>query len=262
MLWIAVHLPQLSLESFAATVNPAWRDRPMALIEAHRITQVDARAAQLGIQPGAKRATALALAGDLVLGQADPARDAQALQAAALCGAFVHSDGVRASLRQLGRRRTGRAARGASQLAFFQRPSQDWSIACSACCIRSATGCSSRARPRRSVQPCSRAGAVTSCTARTAATSARCNAFLTMRRCGCSAPAANTGKRCKAWACGSSPTCGICRARGWRGASAPRCWPISTVRVAMRRIRASRSSAQKYSSSASSCSHEPTTRSR
>lgn len=83
MLWIAVHLPQLSVESFAATVNPAWRERPMALIEAHRITQVDARAAQLGIQPGAKRATALALAGDLVLGQADPARDAQALLAAA-----------------------------------------------------------------------------------------------------------------------------------------------------------------------------------
>jgi protein ImuB len=83
MLWIAVHMPQLSLESFAATVNPAWRDRPMALTEAHRVTQVDARAARLGIQPGAKRATALALAGDLVLGQVDPARDAQALQAAA-----------------------------------------------------------------------------------------------------------------------------------------------------------------------------------
>jgi protein ImuB len=83
MLWIAVHLPQLSLESFAATVSPAWRERPMALIEAHRIAQVDARAARLGIQPGAKRATALALAGDLVLGQSDPARDALALQAAA-----------------------------------------------------------------------------------------------------------------------------------------------------------------------------------
>lgn len=81
MLWIAVHLPQLSMESFAATVNPAWRGRPLALIEAHRITQVDARAAALGVQPGAKRATALALAGDLVLGQADPVRDAQALQA-------------------------------------------------------------------------------------------------------------------------------------------------------------------------------------
>jgi protein ImuB len=81
MLWIAVHLPQLSMESFAATVDPEWRGRPLALIEAHRITHVDARAAELGVQPGAKRSTALALAGDLVLGQADPARDAQALQA-------------------------------------------------------------------------------------------------------------------------------------------------------------------------------------
>jgi len=79
-LWIAVHLPQLSLESFAATVNPAWRERPMALIEAHRITHADAHAARLGIQPGARRSTALALASDLVLGQADAARDASALQ--------------------------------------------------------------------------------------------------------------------------------------------------------------------------------------
>src|SRR5262245_32788550 len=81
MLWIAVHLPQLSLESFAATVDPAWQSRPLALIDAHRITQVDASAAALGVQPGAKRATALALASDLVLGEADTIRDAQALQA-------------------------------------------------------------------------------------------------------------------------------------------------------------------------------------
>ena len=81
MLWIAVHLPQLSLESLAATLDPAWQGRPLALIDAHRITQVDARAAALGVQAGAKRATALALASDLVLGEADAARDAQALQA-------------------------------------------------------------------------------------------------------------------------------------------------------------------------------------
>jgi protein ImuB len=81
MLWIAVHLPQLSLESFAATVDPAWQGRPLALIEAHRIMQVNARAAALGVQPGTKRATALALASDLVLGEADAVRDAQALQA-------------------------------------------------------------------------------------------------------------------------------------------------------------------------------------
>lgn len=83
MLWIAVHLPQLSLESFAATVDTAWRQRPLALVEAHRITQADARAAALGVQPGVKRATALMLASDLVLGQADATRDAQALRAVA-----------------------------------------------------------------------------------------------------------------------------------------------------------------------------------
>ncbi len=81
MLWIAVHLPQLSMESFAATLDAATRRRPLALIEAHRITHVDARAADLGVQPGARRSTALALAADLALGQADPGRDAQALQA-------------------------------------------------------------------------------------------------------------------------------------------------------------------------------------
>jgi protein ImuB len=83
MLWIAVHLPQLSLESFAATVDPAWRHRPLALVEAHRITQADARATALGVLSGIKRATALMLESDLVLGQSDSARDAVALQAVA-----------------------------------------------------------------------------------------------------------------------------------------------------------------------------------
>lgn len=92
MLWIAIHLPQLSLETFAATLEPGLRDRPLALIETHRITQVDARAAALGIRPGLRRATALALAGDLLLGQADAARDAQALQAVAFAAlAFTPS---------------------------------------------------------------------------------------------------------------------------------------------------------------------------
>jgi protein ImuB len=81
MLWIAVHLPQLSLESLAATLDATQRQRPLALIEAHRITRADARAAALGIQRGDKRATALALVPDLVLGQADASRDALALQA-------------------------------------------------------------------------------------------------------------------------------------------------------------------------------------
>lgn len=81
MLWLAVHLPALSLESFAATLPAEAQSRPLALVESHRITLVNARAAALGVKPGQKRATALALAADLLLGAADASRDAQALNA-------------------------------------------------------------------------------------------------------------------------------------------------------------------------------------
>jgi protein ImuB len=83
MLWLAVHLPCLSLEAFAATLPAADRERPLALVAAQRITAVNAAAAACGVQPGLKRATALALAADLRLGQVDAARDVAALQAVA-----------------------------------------------------------------------------------------------------------------------------------------------------------------------------------
>ena len=86
MLWIALHLPLLSLESFAATlaaaggVEPgAVAARPIALLEAHRIVSANAAARALGVKPGLKRATALALAPQIVLGQADAGRDVAAL---------------------------------------------------------------------------------------------------------------------------------------------------------------------------------------
>ena len=82
MLWIALHLPLLSLESFAATLAASRGDaaeRPIALLEAHRIVSVNAAARALGVKPGLKRATALALAPQIVLGQADAGRDAAAL---------------------------------------------------------------------------------------------------------------------------------------------------------------------------------------
>src|SRR5690349_2392856 len=110
MLWIGLHLPALSLESFTATL-PAGGG-PVALVEAHRIVQADAAARALGVQPGMKRATALALAPELVLGQAEAARDAQARVAIAHAAlAFtpvvaLSDDGVRlevqASLRCFG----------------------------------------------------------------------------------------------------------------------------------------------------------------
>ncbi len=83
MLWIALHLPLLSLESFAATLPPETGGPALALLDANVIHSANAAARALGVKPGIKRATALALAPQLTLGQADPARDAQALSAVA-----------------------------------------------------------------------------------------------------------------------------------------------------------------------------------
>ena len=84
LLWIALHLPLLSLESFAALlpVNES-ADRPIALLDAHEIRSANAAAQALGVKAGIKRATALALAPHLLMGQADAIRDAEALQAVA-----------------------------------------------------------------------------------------------------------------------------------------------------------------------------------
>ncbi len=83
MLWLALHPPQLSLEAFCATLPTAQQGQAVALLTAHRISAANFEALQRGVQPGLKRATALALAGDLLIGQADAARDAQALLALA-----------------------------------------------------------------------------------------------------------------------------------------------------------------------------------
>ncbi|MEP7057363.1 MAG: DNA polymerase Y family protein [Caldimonas sp.] len=84
MLWIALHLPSLSLESFAATLaadpDEDAAEVPLALIDAQRIVGANAAAQALGVKAGLKRATALALAPQLTLGRADRARDAQALE--------------------------------------------------------------------------------------------------------------------------------------------------------------------------------------
>ena len=57
MLWIALHLPLLSLESFAATLLAAARARrvagpAVALIDEHRIVAADAAARRRASSPG------------------------------------------------------------------------------------------------------------------------------------------------------------------------------------------------------------------
>ena len=83
MLWIGLHLPWLSLESFAATLPPSALDQPAALVDAHRVSAANQAAREGGVLPGMKRGTALALVPHLLFGEADPARDACSLQAVA-----------------------------------------------------------------------------------------------------------------------------------------------------------------------------------
>ncbi len=87
MLWIGIHLPALSLESFIATLAPAddGPDEigPVALVAHHRVVAANAAARECGVRPGQKRATALALAPHARLGEADPARDDATLMAVA-----------------------------------------------------------------------------------------------------------------------------------------------------------------------------------
>ena len=83
MLWVGLHLPLLSLESFAATLPPEQAVQPLALMDAHRIVSANACAQTLGVQAGQKRATALSLAPQLLLGQADERRDLAALTSVA-----------------------------------------------------------------------------------------------------------------------------------------------------------------------------------
>jgi len=84
VLWVALHFPLLSLESFSATLlaadaSAASAEPAIALVDEHRISAANAAAQAQGVKPGLKRATALALAPRLTLGQADPARDAEAM---------------------------------------------------------------------------------------------------------------------------------------------------------------------------------------
>jgi protein ImuB len=83
MRWLALHLPLLPLEAFCATLPAADATRPVALVKDHQVAQVNRAAAERGLKPGMKRATAMALAAELLLAESHPPREAAALQAVA-----------------------------------------------------------------------------------------------------------------------------------------------------------------------------------
>jgi protein ImuB len=54
--WVAVHLPALSLESFAATLGPEQAQRPRALLDGALLSAADELAWAAGVRPGQRRA--------------------------------------------------------------------------------------------------------------------------------------------------------------------------------------------------------------
>lgn len=83
MLWIALHLPRLSFESWLALLPPDQREHPAALMDARDVLLSNASAQRLGVRSGLRRATALALAPHLRMGRPDAVRDLQALTSVA-----------------------------------------------------------------------------------------------------------------------------------------------------------------------------------
>lgn len=86
MLWIALHLPRLSFDSWLAALPSDQREQPAALMDACHVLLSNASAQRLGVRPGLRRATALALAPQLRLGRPDAARDLQTLTSVAHVG--------------------------------------------------------------------------------------------------------------------------------------------------------------------------------
>jgi protein ImuB len=99
MLWLALYFPRLSIElveqaflieepclaiTSTSQVLSASEPPPLAISNTTHILSSNKTAATLGVQPGIKRATALALAPDLKLFTQDPRREQQALDTIAL----------------------------------------------------------------------------------------------------------------------------------------------------------------------------------
>ncbi|OYU00111.1 MAG: hypothetical protein CFE40_02000 [Burkholderiales bacterium PBB1] len=83
MLWIALHLPRLSFESWLAVLPPDQRAQPAALMDSCGVLMCNPAAQRLGVRPGQQRVTALALVPQLLLGRIDAARDRQMITRAA-----------------------------------------------------------------------------------------------------------------------------------------------------------------------------------
>ena len=76
MLWIALHLPQLPLETF---LRGSLLSEPFAVADGQRLVACDRKAAARGVSPGMSPSAALALAPQLRIRPRDRAAETEAL---------------------------------------------------------------------------------------------------------------------------------------------------------------------------------------
>ncbi len=80
MLWLGIYLPLLALEVFERTIDRQPATLQLAVCDRLHVLLANSQAQALGVRNQTKRATALALAPDLLMLERDPAREQQALE--------------------------------------------------------------------------------------------------------------------------------------------------------------------------------------
>ena len=79
-LWLCLHLPRLGLELFTRSLADGAAGRPVVLVAAHRVVQVNAAGRARGLHPDMGLATAESICADLAIAWRDEAREAAVLQ--------------------------------------------------------------------------------------------------------------------------------------------------------------------------------------
>lgn len=80
MLWVAIFLPRLASEALSAGTGPQTSPPPLAVCDRRSVLQANEPALALGVHPGIRRATALAIAPGLSLVERDEIREHEALR--------------------------------------------------------------------------------------------------------------------------------------------------------------------------------------
>ena len=85
-LWLCLHLPRLGLEIVTRSLADGAADRPVVLVDAREVVQVNGTGLARGLRPGMSLSTAESICADLAIAFRDAAREAATLERLAAAG--------------------------------------------------------------------------------------------------------------------------------------------------------------------------------